>query len=93
MACQHPPLPNHPGTNWIEKQGGLPEMIDCVARAIFHTGRSQGDVSKAVRIAVGKVEDWAAGRGGVTAKTQAKAAVAVARWETMRAAADATQKK
>lgn len=90
MACNHPPLPNRPGTNWVEQAGGLPEMIDCVARAIYHTGRSQGDVSKAVRMAVGVVEDWAAGRRGVTAKTQAKAATAVAEWNAKRAKAKAS---
>jgi hypothetical protein len=47
-------------------------------------------VSKAVRMAVGIVEDWAAGRRGVTAKTQAKAAAAVASWNAKRARAKAS---
>lgn len=84
MACKHPPLPNKPGkTNWIEKAGGLPEMIDCVARALHHErGKS---VSNAIQIAVGTVKDWAAGRRGATQKTQMKARAAIARWEAMKA--------
>lgn len=88
MACKHPPLPSKPGTNWVEKHGGLPEMMDCVARAIYHEGGVK-DVSRAIRIAVGKVEDWASGKGDVTPKTRARAAAAVARWQAMRAAAKA----
>jgi hypothetical protein len=90
MACNHPPLPRKPGTNWVEEVGGLPEMMDCVARALYWTGEARGDVSKAVRMAVGIVEDWAAGRRGVTAKTQARAAAAVAEWNAKRAKARAT---
>lgn len=82
MACKHPPLPNKPGTNWVEKRGGLPEMIDCVARALHHErGKT---VSKAIEMAVGIVKDWAAGRRGAKPKTQAKAAAAIARWEKMK---------
>lgn len=76
--CKHPPLPNKPGTNWVEKTGGLPHMIDCVARAIYHTGRSKGDVSKAVQLAVGAVQNWADGQGDVHPTTRARAAAAVA---------------
>jgi hypothetical protein len=90
MACNHPPLPNKPGTNWVEKQGGLPEMMDCVARAIYWSPGGVRDVSRAVRIAVGKVEDWAAGKGNVTPQTRAKAAAAVAEWNRKRAAAKAS---
>jgi hypothetical protein len=89
-ACKHPPLPNKPGTNWVQQQGGLPQMMDCVARALYWEGSAKGDVSKAVRMAVGIVEDWAAGRRGVTAKTQAKAAAAVASWNAKRARAKAS---
>lgn len=81
MACKHPPLPNKPGDNWVSKQGGLPEMIDCVARAIFHSGKSKGDVSKAVQLAVGAVENWASGQGNVTPRTRAKAEAAVAEFK------------
>jgi hypothetical protein len=89
MACKHPPLPNKPGTNWVQQQGGLPEMMDCVARAIYWDGNIK-DVSRAVRIAIGKVEDWAAGKGKVTPETRAKAAAAVAEWNRKRAAAKAS---
>jgi hypothetical protein len=89
MACKHPPLPNKPGHNWVEQQGGLPEMMDCVARAIYWDGKIK-DVSRAVRIAIGKVEDWASGKGKVTPQTRAKAAAAVAEWNKKRAAAKAS---
>lgn len=79
--CKHPPLPNKPGVNWVEKTGGLPHMIDCVARAIFHTGRSGGDVSKAVQLAAGAVENWAQGQGDVKPATRARAAAAVAEFK------------
>lgn len=83
MVCKHPPLPTKPGgpDNWIEatKPKGLPPMIDCVARAIYWDGKAKGPdgVSRAVRIATGKVEDWAQGRGGVKPDTIAKARAAV----------------
>jgi hypothetical protein len=91
MACKHPPLPEKPGSrdNWVEQHGGLPEMIDCVARALYHEGKSRGSVSRAVQMAVGIVQDWAAGRRNATPKTRARAAAAVARWNAMRAAAKA----
>lgn len=90
MACKHPPLPNKPGKkNWVEEQGGLPEFMDCVARAIYWEGNVK-DVSRAVRIAIGKVEDWAAGKGNVSPETRAKAVAAVAKWNAMRARARAT---
>jgi hypothetical protein len=43
-TCRHPPLPNHPDkTNWIEKYGGLPREVDCVARALhWGSGKSVG---------------------------------------------------
>lgn len=64
-------------------------MMDCVARAIYWDGKIK-DVSRAVRIAIGKVEDWAAGKGNVTPQTRAKAAAAVAEWNRKRAAAKAS---
>lgn len=87
--CKHPPLPNKPGSNWVEKTGGLPHFIDCVARAIFHTGRSGGDVSKAVQIAIGQSENWAEGKGNVSASTRAQAAAAVAQLKAQGAASKA----
>lgn len=83
MVCKHPPLPTKPGgpDNWIEatKPAGLPPMVDCVARAIYWSGKARGPagVSRAVRIAMGKVEDWAQGRGGVKPDTIAKARASV----------------
>lgn len=71
--------------NWIEAVGGeLPEYICVVARAIGRGGRS---TSNAIEIAIGRIKKWAAGVGNVTAKTQAKAAAAVAQWEALKARA------
>lgn len=69
-------------------------MMECVARALYH-GRSvaSGDKSRAYKMAVGIVEDWAAGRRGVKPKTQAEAAAAVADWNAKRAKARATPNK
>lgn len=83
-SCNHPPLPNKPGaTNWVEKRGGLPKEIDCVARALHH-GRGKS-VSKAIEMAVGVVRNWAEGKGKVKPDTRARAAAAIARWEAMKA--------
>lgn len=90
VVCHHPPIPKSSGTNWIEKAGGMPKMMECVARALYHgRGVAAGDKSRAYRMAVGIVEDWAAGRRGVKPKTQAEAVAAVAQWNKLRAKAKA----
>lgn len=94
-ASKHPPLPNKPGaTNWVEEAGGLPKYIDEIARAIYWEGSIKGPkgVSRAIRIAVGRVRKWAAGIG-VNKDTQAKAAAALAQWEAKKAKANTTVKK
>lgn len=80
--------------NWIEQEGGLPEPIDCLARALFHTSSpATGNKSKAYEMAVGIAEDFASGRRNISKAKQAKYIAAVARWNAMRAAAKARPNK
>jgi hypothetical protein len=74
--------------NWLEEKavGGLPEYICRIARAI-HRGDAAKTISQVIAIAVSRVKVWAGGGGGVTAKTRAKAAKAVAEWESKKKAA------
>jgi hypothetical protein len=74
--------------NWLEEKavGGLPEYICRIARAI-HEGDASKTISQVIAIAVSRVKVWASGGGGVTAKTRAKAAKAVAEWEAKKSAA------
>lgn len=84
----------HPGkSNWVEDNGGLPNYICEIARAILRDEATGGapptkSVSRAIAIAVGRVKRWASGVG-VKADTQAKAAKAVAQWEALKAKAHA----
>lgn len=73
--------------NWVEEDavGGLPEYICRIARAIHRDGSKS--VSQSIAIAVGRVKTWARGGGGVTAKTRAQAAKALAQWESKKKAA------
>ncbi len=72
----------------VQDQGGLPEYICVVARAIKRSGKS---TSSAIAIAVSRIKKWAAGVG-VDKDTQAKAAKALAQWEKKKAAAKADNK-
>ena len=76
--------------NWVTDNGGLPLYIRAVAHAFIRKGVPE---SAAIERAVGIVRNWARGgdgKGGhVTAATQAKAAAAIAQWESMKAAAHA----
>lgn len=74
-------------TNWVEEEGGLPEYICEVARAIA-TKRGKS-ISNAIQIAIGTVKNWASGQGEVNADTRAKAARAVAEWTAMKTRAKA----
>ena len=67
--------------NWVDKAGGLPPFIRAVAHALIRAGHSQ---SQAIQLAVGVIRRWAAGGGDVTAKTRAKAAATIARWDAMK---------
>jgi uncharacterized protein YdaT len=71
--------------NWIENEGGLPEYICEIARAIARGGK---DLESAIPIAISRCKVWASGKG-VNKKTQAKAAGAVAEWERKKASAKA----
>jgi hypothetical protein len=82
-------LARKPGkNNWVEEDavGGLPEYICRIARAINRDDPSKS-ISDVIAIAVGRVKTWARGGGGVTAKTRAQAAKAVAQWEAKKKAA------
>jgi hypothetical protein len=72
LACS---LDEEPGSNWVQKAGGLPEFICEMARAIKRDGKS---TSSAIAIAVSRVKQLAA-------KGNAKAAKAAAQWERLRA--------
>lgn len=74
-------LDESPGSNWVQEAGGLPTYICEIARAIKKTGKS---TSEAIAIAVSRVKVWASGKG-VDKDTQAKAAKALAEWESKRA--------
>lgn len=74
-------LDEKPGSNWVQDNGGLPDYICRIARAIKKTGKT---TSQAIAIAVSRVKVWASGKG-VDKGTQAKAAAALAEWEKLRA--------
>lgn len=97
MACQHPPIP-HSTTgrqNWVSQEGGLPEPIDCLARALYWSSGTptSKDRDKAYEMAVGVAEDFAAGRRKISKEKQAKYVAAIAQWNAMRAAAKARPNK
>lgn len=68
------------GSNWVQDNGGLPDYICRIAKAIKKTGKT---TSEAISIAVSRVKVWASGKG-VDKDTQAKAAAAVAEWEKLK---------
>lgn len=87
-------LARKPGkNNWVEEDAvnGLPEYICRIARAINRDDPSKS-ISQVIAIAVGRVKTWARGGGGVTAKTRAQAAKAVAQWEAKKKAAKLNNK-
>jgi hypothetical protein len=76
------------GTNWITKSkpgntGQLPAYIQNVRNAIMRDGKV--DESRATAIAIGKVRDWAEGKGDVGPEVKAAAAKAIAEFDRMRA--------
>jgi SPP1 gp7 family putative phage head morphogenesis protein len=89
-ALRYDTSPLGTADNWVNRTGGLDPFIRAVAHALERAGHSE---SEAIQIAVGRMYDWAAGQGKVTAKTRAKAAAAVAHWEAQKAAAHATGKR
>lgn len=81
-----PSLERSPGKddNWIEQVGGHPAYIDKIARSL-HYKRGM-TISKAYQVAIGRVKDWAAGRGDVKPDTRAKAIEAWTEFEAKQAA-------
>lgn len=71
------------GHNWVNKVGGLPDFARAIAHALIRDGHSE---SEAVQLAIGVLKNWASGKGKVHPSTRARAAAAVARWESMKAA-------
>lgn len=78
-------LDESPGSNWVQRAGGLPDYICRIAKAIKKTGKT---TSQAIAIAVSRVKVWASGKG-VDHDTQAKASEALAAWEKLRATSHA----
>lgn len=86
--CDTKPFSASKTSNWVARAGGLPKYIRAVAHAFQRKGMTE---SEAIQRAVGIVEDWAAGRRGVSKETQARAAAAVAEWNAKRAKSHLTK--
>jgi hypothetical protein len=85
LSVTHAPI-GKGGKNWVTKTapgntGQLPAYIQNIRNAIMRGGKSE---SEATAIAVGRVQDWASGQGGVHPEVKAAAAKAVAEWEALR---------
>lgn len=82
-STTHSPLgrPGGPGL-WGHKGWQLPAYIQNVAKGIERSGKTR---SKAIELAVGKVRDWAEGKGKVGPEVKAASAKAIAEWEALRA--------
>lgn len=79
-----------PRENWVEKFGDLPKYIEEVAIGIMKSGKTR---EQAIPIAISRIKRWAAGLDGVKADTVAKATVALAQWEALKAKAKAARLK
>jgi hypothetical protein len=91
----HEPVGNPAGPGlWHHKGMQLPAYIQHVANHLRAQGHSE---SSAVQMAVGIIQNWAAGHDGrgnkVHADVQAAAAKAVAEWEALKAAASGGAKR
>lgn len=82
LATSSGSLDRSPKKNWVENAGNLPPYIRKIARAIEKSGKP---LSTAIPMAISRVKRWAAGGQDVNADTRAKAAKAVAQWETLKA--------
>jgi hypothetical protein len=91
VSTVHHPFgsPSGPGL-WHVKGMELPAYIQNVAHALIRNGHAV-DESRAISMAVGIVENWAAGHDGqgnkVSTEVQTAAAAAIAEWEAKRAQA------
>jgi hypothetical protein len=91
-SAAYPDLERVPGKqNWVDKAGGLPDFIERIAK---HLHYEKGmEIGRAIAVAVNTCRRWAAGGQvtehgsdhGVTAKTRAQAAAAIAEWEAKKA--------
>lgn len=86
LSKTHAPI-GKGGRNWITRlkpgnTGQLPAYIQNVRNAIMRDGAPE---SQATAIAIGRVRDWAEGKGKVSAEVRAAAAKAIAEWEKDRA--------
>lgn len=82
-------LDTHPGkSNWVEKNGGLPQYICEIAKDIVEGGKS---ISSAIAIAVGQVKKLAV--KSTNPEVKAKAVKAVAQWEMLKSKAHAKNPK
>lgn len=90
LATSSASLDRSPRSNWVENVsgpgGGLPRYVRKIARAIERTGKT---LSTSIAIAISRIKVWAGGGGNVKADTRAKAAVALAQWEALKAKAGA----
>lgn len=89
LSVTHAPI-GKGGTNWITKSkpgntGELPAYIQNVRNAIMRGG--EDDESTATSFAIGRVEDWAEGKGHVSPEVKAASAKAIAELKAMGAAA------
>jgi hypothetical protein len=84
-ACSMAKDPGHPGKNWVSEEGGLPNYICQIARAIKRGGKS---TSEAIAIAVGTVKKWAADPTK-SASVRQRASDALGEWEKEKAGAAA----
>jgi SPP1 gp7 family putative phage head morphogenesis protein len=75
------PLSASTTDNWVARRGGLPPMVRAIVRALERNGHSE---SSAIAVAIGAVKRWAAGGGNVHPSTRARAAAAVAHWESIK---------
>jgi hypothetical protein len=93
-----PPLPSTgPGTNWVDKAGGLPDHLEDVARHVFWIA-NRGNLAK-VSDSIADAVNWckhvcATGETitgqKVHPQVRAKNCAAVASWEAKRLKADVT---
>lgn len=90
-----PAIPNKPGvSNWVEKAGGLPSLIERVARHLQAKGRTVG---AAIATAVNWAKKMCAtgrafgGKVPVGARAKAAACRAVASWEAKKASGSAQE--
>lgn len=88
-------LNTSPGTNWVEKVGGLPRYIERIAAHLhLDKGMTKG---RAIAVAVNVVKRMCAtgdinfpGKQQVNPGSQAAACAALTEWEAKKAAAHAT---